>query len=474
MLTDHVCPVFPSTVSDVYTGTCESKIKMKDILNIALAASLAAGAAAQPHNHQHLHRRQHQHEVEKRELVVEYAQETATTYVMVNTGESVSNDDAEEGLADGIYKIVGESTPTLTTPTPTPSSTKVSSTSSATSSSSKGAEFLELKLGLGATTTSASSTSTSSTSSAAASTSTSSSSSSSSSGGSGVDRDFPDGEISCDEFPSDYGAVCISNAGLDCWAGLEDVGVASYVLGQTSDIVDFSVAISGGASKGMFAAYACPTGYDMAQWPDAQGATGQSIGGLWCGSDNKLYKTRGDGYSKLCQKGAGNVHVKNKLSDEVYFCKTLYPSTEAMVLPTCASPGETTELFNPYQNSSFTWNGGSTSAQIYVNLKGIGIDNSCVWDSPDPYADNAGNWAGIILGTSVDDNGITYLSLFHNTPTSSTPLDYNIEVAVDGSVDCKYEYSSNEITGDSDGKNGCTVSLPLILMAGYLVLVDCI
>lgn len=439
---------------------------MKAILNIALAASLAAGAAAQPHNHQHLHqqaRRQHQHgsPIAKRELVVEYAQDTAMAYVMVGTGETISNADAEEGLKEGIYKIVGESTPTVTSATT--SSTSVYSTSSATTSSADGAEFLEIKIG--ATTSSSSTYAATSTSSAAASTHTSSSSSSSSST-TGVDADFPDGEIDCSDFPSDYGAVCISNSGLDCWAGLEDVGVEAFVLGQTSDIADFSEPTSGGASSGMFAAYACPTGYDMAQWPDAQGATGQSIGGLWCGSDNKLYKTRGDGYSKLCQKGAGNVHVKNKLSDEVYFCKTLYPSTEAMVLPTCASPGETTELYNPFQNASFTWQGSSTSAQIYVNLKGIGLDNSCVWDSPAPYADNAGNWAGIILGTSVDDSGITYLSLFHNTPTSSTPLDYNIEIAVDGSVDCKYEYSSNEITGDSDGNNGCTVSLPVVLVPG--------
>lgn len=433
---------------------------MVAIVNIALAASFAAGAAAQPHNHQHLHqqarRQNHQHgsPVEKRELVVEYAKETSMAYVMVNTGETISNSDAEEGLAEGIYKIVGESTPTISSYVPSSTSVVSSTYSPVTTSSSSGGEFLEIKIGGAATTSSSSKVKTTSTSAAAATTTSSSSSS-----GTGVDSDFPDGEIDCDDFPSDYGAVCISNAGLDCWAGLEDVGTDVYTLMQTADIDDFSEPTSGGASAGMFAAYACPTGYDMAQWPDAQGSTGQSIGGLWCGSDNKLYKTRSDGYSKLCQKGAGNVHVKNKLSDDVYFCKTLYPSTEAMVLPTCASPGETTELFNPYQNSSFTWQGSSTSAQIYVNLKGIGIDNSCVWDSPD-YAESAGNWAGIILGTSVDDSGITYLSLFHNTPTSDTPLDYNIEIAVDGSVDCTYDYSSNEITGDSEGNNGCTVSGP--------------
>lgn len=434
---------------------------MKAIFQIALAASIAAGATAQPHNHQHLHQhaRKHMHghgsEVEKREVVVEYAKEIATAYVMVNTGESVDSEKAEEGLADGYYSIVGESTPTLststTTPTPTPSTSTSSVVSSSTSSSSSaGGEFLEVKVGK---TSSSSVASTSTTSSAAKQSTTASSSS-----GSGVDSDFPDGEISCDDFPSSYGAVCISNAGLDCWAGLEDVGVDQYTLGQTSDITSFSEAVSGGASSGMFAAYACPVGYDMAQWPDAQGATGQSIGGLWCGSDNKLYKTRSDGYSKLCQKGAGNVQVVNNLSDDVYFCKTLYPSTEAMVLPTCAGAGDTTEIYNPYQNQSFTWEGSSTSAQIYVNLKGIGVDNSCVWTAPSPYSENAGNWAGLILGTSVNSEGITYLSLFHNTPTSSTPLDYNIKITIGSETPCIYDYSSNEITGDSDGDNGCTVS----------------
>lgn len=448
---------------------------MKAVLQIAIAASLAAGVTAQPHHqHRHQHARRHQNAsplLSERALEVEYAFTTETEYVNVADGSHIDTSAAEEGIADGIYKVVGETTPTSTTPTPTPTPTPSTSTSTSSSSvvssssaasTSDGGAFLELKLGLG-------STSTSSSSSAAVATASSSSSSSSSSGATGVDADFPDGELDCSTFPSDYGAVELSNAGYTGgWAALMDVGTSNYVLGQSADItVDISMPDTS-VQAGYFAMYGCPAGYDPAQWPEAQGSKGQSIGGLWCGTDNKLYLTRSSETTKLCQAGAGNVKVTNNLSEDVYLCKTLYPGSESMVLPTLVGAGETVDLYNPYQDKSYVWQGGSTSAQYYVNKKGLGVDQACVWTSPAPNSESAGNWAPECIGTSVNADGETFLSMFHNTPTSSAALDFDMEIsgsAVSG--DCKYSASSDSFTG---GGNGCTVSLNRVIIRDQLEL----
>lgn len=447
---------------------------MKAALKIALAASLAAGVTAQPHNHQHLHQhaRKHQHgapllsdreALDKRYVEIEYAYETETDYVDVADGSHISADAAEQGLADGIYKIVGETTPTSTTPTTTPapttsssSSTSAAPTTAPTTSSANGGEFLELKIaGLH----------TSSTSSAApaATTSASSSSSSSSSGATGVDADFPDGELDCSTFPSDYGAVFLDNTGLSTgWAGYMDVGVDNFEIGQTADIsIDISEP-SGEVKSGYFLTYACPPGYDSAQWPGAQGSKGQSVGGIWCGSDNKLHLTRSDKTKKLCQSGAGNVKVTNKLSEDVYICKTIYPGNEGMYLPTLVEAGATVDLYNPYQSDSFVWEGLSTSAQYYINKKGLDVNTSCTWTPDAPYSTSAGNWAPMNLGTSVNADGETFLSIFHNTPTSSASLDFDIAISGDdvNGTPCKYDSSTDETTG---GSNGCTVSLGILI-----------
>lgn len=446
---------------------------MKAVLQVALAASLAAGVTAQPHNHlhRHQHARKHDHAspLDARDLITDYQFVTDTVYVDVD-GTSIDKEDAVDGLDDGTYKVVGESTPESTTPTPTstptptptPSSTStsVASTSAATTSSASGGEFIEVKIGSSDSTTSSSTTS-----SAAASTATSSSSSSSS-GSTGVDADFPDGTIDCSDFDSLslYGAVSLENTAVSPFLGYMHVGVDAYTLGQTADItVDISEPTSGDPVAGTFVGYACPAGYDAAQWPAAQGSSGQSVGGLWCGSDEKLHLTRSDTTSKLCQAGAGNVHIVSNLSKDIYICKTWYPGNEGMYLPTLVSAGSTVDLYNPLQSESYTWQGLTTSAQYYLNMQDVPVGQACTWTPDSPYTEVAGNWAGMNLGTSVDSDGDTFLSIFHNTPTSDAALDYNIQVAGtssggEGDVSgcpCKYDYGSNSVTG---GGNGCTVS----------------
>lgn len=458
---------------------------MKAIINLAIVASLAAGATAQPYAHQHRHQHAKKNEqgpnvlklergspiLKERDTTTVWSTPMVTAYVL--GGETISQEEAKECLKDGSCIVDGETEPTFVAPIPsttstssvasTTSTTSSSSSSSAAASSSAGvgaAEFFEFGLGatvsasasVGLGISASASVGVASTSSAAA------SATGSSSGATGVDADFPDGTLDCDAgLPTAYGAVAVTQLDTDGWAGILDVGTDAFEVGSTTSIASFSESTSGGVSAGMFGLYACPEGYDGAQWPEeAQGATGQSIGGLWCGSDNKLYLTRPDSSSKLCQKGAGGVQINNKLSDKVTFCKTLYPGTESMVIPTVVESGSTAELYNPYQNMSYSWEGASTSAQYYINLKGLSEDIACVWDSPDPYSENAGNWAGLNLGTSVDDDGVTFLSIFHNTPTSDAPLDYNIKLSGDITSDCSYDYSSNSFS-PSNG-NGCTVS----------------
>jgi SUN family beta-glucosidase len=197
--------------------------------------------------------------------------------------------------------------------------------------------------------------------------------------------------------------------------------------------------------------YACPPGYQPSQWPKAQGSTKESIGGLFCNSDGYLELTR-DSSKVLCEKGEGGVSIKNELSKVVATCRTVYPGTEAMVIPATANPGETVELCNPLQ-TEFMWDNLPTSAQYYVNKAGYSTEEACVWDSEtDP--EGAGNWSPMILGVGKAANGITYLSIFLNLPTSTAKLNFNIEIEGDITSECSY--IDGKFSGGSS--NGCTVS----------------
>ena len=154
----------------------------------------------------------------------------------------------------------------------------------------------------------------------------------------------------------------------------------------------------------------------------------------------------------FCEPGAGGVTIKNDLTEIVSTCRTDYPGTESMVIPAIAQPGEEVTVTNPIQDNYYVWDGKSTSAQYYVNKKGLGPKDACVWNSPsDPTG--AGNWSPIILGVGKASDGITYLSIFQNAPTSTAQLDFNIEIT--GDVNSKCSYINGQWTG---GSSGCTVS----------------
>ena len=139
--------------------------------------------------------------------------------------------------------------------------------------------------------------------------------------GQGLDREFPDGEIDCTTFPSEYGPISIDWAGLDGWSGIQ------YVTINGDEVTHIDTAIPGGdgCRPGAMCSYACPPGYQKSQWPSQQGSTGQSVGGLSCRANGKLALTNPELSNYLCIEGTGAVTVQNKLSNNAAICRTDYP-----------------------------------------------------------------------------------------------------------------------------------------------------
>ncbi|KAK5170411.1 Beta-glucosidase (SUN) [Saxophila tyrrhenica] len=275
-----------------------------------------------------------------------------------------------------------------------------------------------------------------------------------SSSGEGVDTPFPSGEMSCDEFPSQYGAVPVNWMNLGGWIGIQTPGSSSGGYG------DIHTATDGGCNEGSFCSYACPPGYQKSQWPETQGSTGQSIGGLQC-KGGKLQLTNSKLSNTLCMKGASQVdiQVKNTLGEQVAVCRTDYPGTEAETVPLDAQPGSTSPLTCPDADSYYMWQGSHTSAQYYVNPAGVSVENGCQWGSAgNPW----GNYAPLNLGVGYS-NGAAWLSIFQNSPTTDVKLDFSVEIIGDGvSGTCKYhngQYCGGANYDDCSSDTGCTVSI---------------
>ncbi|OAA65145.1 SUN domain-containing protein [Akanthomyces lecanii RCEF 1005] len=257
------------------------------------------------------------------------------------------------------------------------------------------------------------------------------------------ETEFPTGKIRCSDFPSQHGAVPISWRNLHGWIGLQHVPDFTPGSESIDNIID-----SIDCAPSTMCSYACKPGFQKSQWPRAQGSKGQSVGGLYCNMNGYLELTR-PSVHHLCTRGEGGVFVKNDLSEEVVACRTDYPGTEGMFIPTVALPGEQVALTNPSQTSYYLWGGKQTSAQYYINPKGVGEADACIWGDASSTPDR-GNWAPIIVGVGKSTDNFTYVGLFLNQPTSTAKLDFNIEV-VGGSIRCAY------VNGQwYGGSTGCT------------------
>jgi len=428
----------------------------------------AAGlAAAQPHRHAHQHL--HEKRVPTPVDPVIVAGPTIVLYSL--NGQLISEDDVMAGIkngsllwANGAPQVAPQAAPSSSAVNFQAKQASFASTEAAPASTSTSASSVYVAPTTSSTSAyvapTSSSTSvyvaptTSSTSSAAP--ASTSSSSSYSNSGSGTSTAFPDGQIDCSDFPSDYGAVALNYLGLEGWSGIQYPNTVT-ALGYDN----IQTANSGGCYEGAFCSYACPAGYQKSQWPTLQGITAQSVGGLLC-KGGKLHLTN-SAFQELCIPGASevNVQVVNKLGQQVSVCRTDYPGTEGETIPLSVAAGSSESLTCPTEESYYRWGGKLTSAQYYVNPAGVAVQDACQWGNS---GSDTGNWAPLNIGAGFS-NGQAWIGIFPNEPTTGADLDYSVSITGDNIIGaCQYR-SGAYYTQGSDGNfdvpagNGCTVSV---------------
>ncbi|KAK0940158.1 Sperm-associated antigen 4 protein [Friedmanniomyces endolithicus] len=442
---------------------------MKHTISLLSAAIAVVAAVPHQHKHQHAHEKRQYNEVTNVNYDVVPG---PTVMVYVLNGQPITEDEVRQGIANGtlVWENGGQlsvasssAAPTSTSaayvpPPPTSSPVYISSTTSFLSVSTPQSTPASSSA-YSAPSSSYVAPSSSAYSAPAPSSSAPSSSGSSfdSSSATGIDSNFPDGQLDCCTFPSDYGAIPVDWMGLGGWTGVQLPGSNQGGFSNIETVTKDLVGSGGACTEGAYCSYACPAGYQKAQWPATQGATGQSVGGILC-QGGKLHKTNPAMSGSLCMPGTDKVTilVENNLSSNVAICRTDYPGTEAETIPLDAQPGSTSNLTCPDASNYYTWEGGHTSAQYYVNPAGVAVQDACQWGSA---ANPWGNYAPLNLGVGYS-NGAAWLAIFQNAPTTTAQLDFAVEIVGDGvSGSCKYsngQYCSGE---SCSAVTGCTVSI---------------
>lgn len=403
---------------------------------LVMSGLAAAAPAVKRDDGESTSSRVHLHHKHKREVVYEYAYVTVTVNGQGSTliGTATSSSTASS-VADGLSATIELSSSAPAVSTQSASSIQIGSSSLTTSTSSPSS-------------TQAASTSTSSSSSAAASSSTLSSAqsspTSSSPGGSLGDlsdysdptAEFQDGVLSCDDFPSGQGVVSLDHLGFGGWSG----------------IYHSDTSTGGSCTNGAYCSYACQSGMSKTQWPSEQPSNGVSVGGLYC-QNGKLYRSNTNS-NYLCEWGVDKAVVVSELNQDVAICRTDYPGTENMVIPTVATAGGSIVLTTVDQDTYYNWKGMKTSAQYYVNNAGIDWTEGCVWGSS---GSGLGNWAPLNFGAGYT-GGIAYLSLIPN-PNNYDAANFNVKIVADngGTVNGNCVYENGSYNGD--GTDGCTAAV---------------
>lgn len=248
---------------------------------------------------------------------------------------------------------------------------------------------------------------------------------------------FEDGVHSCDQVPVGQGVVAVD------WI--------SALNGGWSSIMALDGSTSETCQEGFFCSYACQAGMSKTQWPENQPADGRTVGGLQC-RNGKLYRSNPN-YENLCIWGAETAFFKSEVSQNISICRTDYPGSENMNIPTLLSAESSQPCSVVDGETYFKWLGNPTSTQYYVNNAGVSIEDGCIWGDDES---KVGNWAPLVAGSGIR-NGLTYLSIFPNPNNHETP-NFNVKIVPgpDSNVvgECKYE---NGIY--SGGPNGCTVTV---------------
>jgi hypothetical protein len=249
---------------------------------------------------------------------------------------------------------------------------------------------------------------------------------------------FSDGTIDCSAFPSSQqGVVSVNYLGFGGWSGIQYADDSTAISGMT-------------CTEGAYCSYACQPGMSKTQWPTTQPSDGQSRGGLLC-KGGKLYLTN-PASQYLCEWGSQSSYVVNTLGSSVAICRTDYPGTENMVVPTVVGGNETLPLTVVNEDTYYKWQGKLTSAQYYVNKAGGSASSNCLWGTS---SDDFGNWAPVNFGAGYT-GGTAWLSIMYNPLQTSTKLDYNVKIeCVSGTMNGECVYENGVI---QQGGNGCTVS----------------
>lgn len=250
-------------------------------------------------------------------------------------------------------------------------------------------------------------------------------------------EEFQDGTISCSDFPTGQGVIRLDHLGFGGWSGIENSD------GSTG----------GNCKEGSHCSYACQAGMSKTQYPSEQPSSGVSIGGLLC-KNGKLHRTNTN-TSYLCEWGEDKATVVSELSDTVAICRTDYPGTENMVIPTVVEGGDSSILTVVNSETYYKWKGKPTTAQYYVNDAGVPWTTGCTWGN---LGSGYGNWAPLNFGAGYS-NGVAYLSLIPN-PNNKKSLNFKVKIVPDGddsvvSGNCTYEDGKY----NGDGTDGCTVGV---------------
>ncbi|KAK9381174.1 uncharacterized protein V2V93DRAFT_368519 [Kockiozyma suomiensis] len=418
---------------------------MKFSTILLLAAASAAVALPEQHAHHRHHARQAKADrranIEKR--AIDYVYSYVTVVVDAN-GNVIADTAVDAGVADATAAPTTSSTSVYVAPTTSSTSVYVAPTTSSTSESvapTTSSTSVYVAPTTSATTLVTSTSSSSSSASASASASATGSYSTSSdllSAYSDPTESFVDGAVPCSTFPSGQGVIAIDWMDLGGWTGIQVSAEAN-------------VGTASSCGEGNLCSYACQPGMSKTQWPSSQPSDGESRGGLLC-KNGYLYRTNTD-TDYLCEWGVQSAQIVSELSDVVAICRTDYPGTENMVIPTVVDGGETQPLTVVDQSTYYQWQGQMTSAQYYVNNAGVSAADGCIWGTS---GSNVGNFAPLNFGAGYV-GGISYLSLIPN-PNSDASANFNVKiVASEGATvigDCSY------VDGVfSGGSSGCTVSV---------------
>lgn len=246
---------------------------------------------------------------------------------------------------------------------------------------------------------------------------------------------FEDGVYDCDSVPTGQGVIAID------WI--------SGLTGGWSTIMNANGDTSSTCEDGFYCSYGCQAGMSKTQWPSEQPASGASMGGLYC-KGGKLYRSNKDA-DTLCEWGTPDINFVSEIGKDVAICRTDYPGSENMNIPTLLTAGGESPVSVVDSDSYYTWRGGKTSTQYYVNNAGVSVEDGCIWGTD---GSGVGNWAPVVLGAGTT-GGKTYLSLIPN-PNNKEQPNYNLKIVGDNVVgECKYE--NGQYNGA--GSDGCTVTV---------------